>query len=83
MIQKILMRYYSCLLYTSTVDAYLGRNNRNTTVQVATNGGVSKSVSVVQKGKAIYITKESDPNVVSPTFVLKVRDAVRKTDLSK
>lgn len=46
-----------------TVDAYLGRNNRNTTIQVATNGGVSKSVSVVQNGKAIYITKESDPNV--------------------
>ena len=46
-----------------TVDAYLGRNNRNTTIQVATNGGVSQSVSVVQKGKAIYITKESDPNV--------------------
>lgn len=46
-----------------TVEAYLGRNNRNTTIQVATNGGVSKSVSVVQKGKAIYITKESDPNV--------------------
>lgn len=46
-----------------TVDAYLGRNDRNTTIQVATNGGVSKSVSVVQNGKAIYITKESDPNV--------------------
>ena len=46
-----------------TVDAYLGRNDRNTTIQVATNGGVSKSVSVVQSGKAIYITKESDPNV--------------------
>lgn len=46
-----------------TVDAYLGRNARNTAIQVATNGGVSKSVSVVQKGKAIYITKESDPNV--------------------
>lgn len=46
-----------------TVDAYLGRNNRNTTIQVATNGGVSKSVSVVQNGKASYITKESDPNV--------------------
>lgn len=46
-----------------TVDAYLGRNDRNTSVQVATNGGVSKNVSVVQRGKAIYITKESDPNV--------------------
>lgn len=46
-----------------TVDAYLGRNDRNTAIQVATNGGVSKSVSVVQSGKAIYITKESDPNV--------------------
>lgn len=46
-----------------TVDAYLGRNARNTAIQVATNGGVSKSVYVVQSGKAIYITKESDPNV--------------------
>lgn len=46
-----------------TVDAYLGRNVRNTSVQVATNGGVSKNVSVVQSGKAIYIAKESDPNV--------------------
>lgn len=46
-----------------TVDAYLGRNDRNTAIQVATNGGVSKSVSVVQSGKAIYITKEPDPNV--------------------
>lgn len=46
-----------------TVDAYLGRNDRNTAIQVATNGGVSKSVSVVQSGKAIYITKESNPNV--------------------
>lgn len=46
-----------------TVDAYLGRNGRNTSVQVATNGGVSKNVSVVQNGKAIYITKELDPNV--------------------
>lgn len=45
------------------VDAYLGRNARNTAIQVATNGGVSKSVSVVQSGKAIYITKESNPNV--------------------
>lgn len=46
-----------------TVDAYLGRNDRNTTIQVATNGGVSQSVYVVQSGKAIYITKESNPNV--------------------
>lgn len=46
-----------------TVDAYLGRNARNTAIQVATNQGVSKSVSVVQSGKAIYITKGSDPNV--------------------
>lgn len=46
-----------------TVDAYLGRNARNNTVQVATNGGVRKNVSIVQNGKAIYITKESDPNV--------------------
>lgn len=46
-----------------TVDAYLGRNDRNTAIQVATNGGINRSVSVVQRGKAIYITKESDPNV--------------------
>lgn len=46
-----------------TVGAYLGRNARSTSVQVATNGGVSKNVSIVQKGKAIYITKESDLNV--------------------
>ena len=46
-----------------TVDAYLGRNARNTAIQVATNGGVSKSVSVVQEGKTIYITKDPDPNV--------------------
>lgn len=46
-----------------TVDAYSGRNPRNTAIQVATKGGVSKSVSVVQKGKAIYITKGSDLNV--------------------
>lgn len=46
-----------------TVDAYLGRNSRNTAIQVATNGGVRKSISVLQDGKAIYITKESDPNV--------------------
>ena len=45
------------------VDAYFGRNARNTAIQVATNGGVSKNVSVVQNGKPIYITKESDPNV--------------------
>lgn len=48
-----------------TVDAYPGRNDRNTTIQVATNGGVSESVSVVQKGKAIYITKELNPNVAA------------------
>lgn len=46
-----------------TVDAYSGRNARNTAIQVATNGGVSRSVFVVQKGKAIYITKDSDLNV--------------------
>lgn len=46
-----------------TVDDYLGRNARNTAIQVATQGGVSKSVSVVQSGKAIYLTKASDPNV--------------------
>ena len=55
-----------------TVDAYLGRNARNTSVQIATNGGVSKNVSVVQNGKAIYITKESDPNVGATTTTATV-----------
>ena len=66
-----------------TVDAYLGRNNRNTTVQVATNGGVSKSVSVVQKGKAIYIAKESDPNVgaAAITATVKFKTNVEKFKL--
>lgn len=63
-----------------TVDAYLGRNNRNTTIQVATNGGVSKSVSVVQTGKAIYITKESDPNVGAEATIATVKF---KTNLEK
>lgn len=67
-----------------TVDAYLGRNSRNTTVQVATNGGVSKSVSVVQNGKAIYITKESDPNVgaAATTATVKFKTNVGKFKLA-
>lgn len=67
-----------------TVDAYLGRNNRNTTIQVATNGGVSKSVSVVQNGKAIYITKESDPNVgaAATTATVKFKTNVGKFKLA-
>lgn len=66
-----------------TVDAYLDRNNRNTTIQVATNGGVSKSISVVQKGKAIYITKESDPNVgaEATTATVKFKTNVEKFKL--
>lgn len=66
-----------------TVDAYLGRNARNTSVQVATNGGVSKNVSVVQNGKAIYITKESDPNVgaAATTATVKFRTNVAKFKL--
>ena len=66
-----------------TVDAYLGRNPRNTSVQVATNGGVSKNVSVVQNGKAIYITKESDPNVgaAATTATVKFRTNVEKFKL--
>lgn len=56
-----------------TVDAYSGRNNRNTTIQVATNGGVSKSVFVVQNGKAIYITKESDLNVGAEATTATIR----------
>lgn len=66
-----------------TVDAYLGRNTRNTSVQVATNGGVSKNVSVVQKGKAIYITKESDPNVgaTATTATVKFKTNVEKFKL--
>lgn len=66
-----------------TVDAYLGRNARNTAIQVATNGGVSKSVSVVQSGKAIYITKESDPNVgaEATTATVKFKTNVGKFKL--
>lgn len=66
-----------------TVDAYLGRNPRNTSVQVATNGGVSKDVSVVQDGKAIYITKESDPNVeaAATTATVEFRTNVEKFKL--
>lgn len=66
-----------------TVDAYLGRNARNTSVQVATNGGVSKNVSVVQKGKSIYITKESDPNVgaAATTATVKFKTNVEKFKL--
>lgn len=62
-----------------TVDAYLGRNARNTSVQVATHGGVSKNVSVVQNGKAIYITKESNPNVeaAATTATVKFRTNVK------
>lgn len=56
-----------------TVDAYLGRNDRNTSVQVATNGGISKSVSVVQKGKAIYVTKAPDPNVAAAATTATVQ----------
>lgn len=63
-----------------TVDAYLGRNNRNTTIQVATNGGINKSVSVVQNGKAIYITKESDPNVGAEATTATV---IFKTNVEK
>lgn len=66
-----------------TVDAYLGRNARNTAIQVATNGGVSKSVSVVQNGKAIYITKESDPNVgaEATTATVKFKTNVKEFKL--
>lgn len=66
-----------------TVDAYLGRNTRNTSVQVATNGGVSKTVSVVQSGKAIYITKESDPNVgaAATTATVKFKTNVKEFKL--
>lgn len=66
-----------------TVDAYSGRNSRNTSVQVATNGGVSKNVSVVQNGKAIYTTKESDPNVgaAATTATVKFKTNVEKFKL--
>lgn len=66
-----------------TVDAYFGRNTRNTSVQVATNGGVSKNVSVVQNGKAIYIAKESDPNVgaAATTATVKFKTNVAKFKL--
>lgn len=66
-----------------TVDAYLGRNARNTSVQIATKGSVSKNVSVVQNGKAIYITKESDPNVgaTATTATVKFKTNVAKFKL--
>lgn len=66
-----------------TVDAYRGRNARNTAIQVATKGGVSKNVSVVQNGKAIYITKESDPNVgaAATTATVKFKTNVAKFKL--
>lgn len=66
-----------------TVDAYSGRNARNTAIQVATNGGVRKSVSVVQSGKAIYITKDSDPNVgaEATTATVKFQTNVEKFKL--
>lgn len=68
-----------------TVDAYLGlgRNSRNTTIQVTTNGGVSKSILVVQKGKGIYITKEPDPNVgaEATTATVKFKTNVEKFKL--
>lgn len=66
-----------------TVDAYSGRNARSTSVQVATNGGVSKSVSVVQNGKAIYITNESDPNVgaAATTATVEFKTNVEKFKL--
>lgn len=66
-----------------TVDYYLGRNARNTAIQVATKGGVSKSVSVVQSGKAIYINKEPDPNVgaEATTATVKFKTNVAKFKL--
>lgn len=66
-----------------TVDAYWGRNDRNTSVQVATKGGVSKNVSIVQNGKPIYITKESDPNVgaTATTATVKFKTNVEKFKL--
>lgn len=67
-----------------TVSAYLGRNARNTSVQVATNGGVSKNVSVVQDGRAIYLLKkESDPNVgaTATTATVKFKTNVEKFKL--
>lgn len=66
-----------------TVDAYAGRNDRNTSVQVATNGGINKSISVVQKGKPIYIIKESDLNVgaAATTATVKFKTNVEKFKL--
>lgn len=65
------------------VNAHSGRNSRNTSVQVATNGGVSKSVSVVQKGKAIYVAKESNPNVeaAATTATVEFKTNVEKFKL--
>lgn len=66
-----------------TVDAYLGRNDRNTSVQIATNGGVSKNVSVLQNGKASYITKDSNPNVgaAATTATVKFKTNVKNFKL--
>lgn len=66
-----------------TVDAYLGRNTRNTAIQVATNGGVSKSVFVVQNDKAIYIAKEPDINVgaEATTATVKFKTNVKEFKL--
>lgn len=66
-----------------SVDAYWGRNTRNTSAQIATNGGVSKNVSVVQSGKPIYFTKDSNPNVgaVATTATVKFQTNVEKFKL--
>ena len=66
-----------------TVDAYFGRNDRNTKIQVATKGGVSKDVSVVQSGKAIYIIRDSDRNVAATatTATVKFKTNVEKFKL--
>lgn len=70
-----------------TVDDYSGRNDRSTSVQVATNGGINQSVSIVQKGRLIYVIKESDPNVgaaaTSATVKFRVNVVKFKLEIGK
>lgn len=70
-----------------TVDAYWGRNPRDTSVQVATKGGVSKNVYVVQNGQALYLYnyKESDSDLnvgaAATTATVKFKANVEKFKL--
>lgn len=69
-----------------TVLAFTGRNNRTSVVTVVTNGGQSKEVQVIQKGKPVYVTKVQDPNVAAgittATVSFKTNSASFKLGLS-